>query len=214
MNRCLSEISVLKLDKDCIVSRSLMQEWIRVVVIPTCKAHGVTVLSVAVCPSPRKGFHVYVEITPPVHAELAWRLQFLLGDDCRRVSLNRARLRAGFSDWNKLFEAVGTKPTTIYKRALSTATVKVNVKPGWNRLHEGINTHHRTIYQTTDKTRQHASKIRQPTSNIRQSTRQQHSKCGLYANKTQALNNKSRVSNSKSQTLSTCKHWDYTRRRF
>ncbi len=81
-----------------------------------CRAYGVTVLSVATCPSPRKGFHVYVEIVPPAHAETAWRLQFLLGDDCLRVSLNRARLRAGFSGWNKLFEEPEAKVTTIYRR--------------------------------------------------------------------------------------------------
>jgi hypothetical protein len=116
-NKRLSKISVLKIDKDCIISRDLIRDWIRLVVIPTCRAYGVTVLSVATCPSPRKGFHVYAEITRPVHAELAWRLQFLLGDDCKRVSLNRARLRAGFSGWNKLFEPAGTKPKPIYNRA-------------------------------------------------------------------------------------------------
>jgi hypothetical protein len=115
--RLLSKITVLKIDKDCTIARGLVQDWVRLVVVPTCKAYGVTVLSVTTCPSQRKGFHVYAEITPPVHAELAWRLQFLLGDDCRRVSLNRARLRAGFSGWNKLFEPVGTKWRPIYRRA-------------------------------------------------------------------------------------------------
>jgi hypothetical protein len=113
-NKRLAKISLLKIDKDCVISRSLMQDWIRLVVIPTCRAYGVTVLSVSTCPSPRKGFHLYTEITPPVHAEIAWRLQFLLGDDCRRVSLNRARWRAGFSGWNKLFERVGVRTRMLY----------------------------------------------------------------------------------------------------
>jgi hypothetical protein len=119
MRNTTTKISVLKIDKDCVVSRDLLQDWIRLVVIPTCTAYGVTVISVATCPSARKGFHVYAEFTPPVHAELAWRLQFLLGDDSRRVSLNRARWRAGFSDWNKLFEEVSPKLKTVY--ALSHA---------------------------------------------------------------------------------------------
>jgi len=102
-NKRLAKIRTLKIDKDCVISRDLMQDWIRLVVIPTCRAYRVTVLSVATCQSPRKDFHVYIEISPEVHAELAWRLQFLLGDDCRRVSLNRARWRAGFRCWNKLF---------------------------------------------------------------------------------------------------------------
>lgn len=111
-----------------------MQEWVRVVVIPTCEIYGVTVLSVATCPSSRKGFHVYIDISPPVHAVLAWRLQFLLGDDCKRVSLNRARWKAGFSEWNKLFEGVDTKPTTICKYSHSTAIGKVNVQPSFDHL--------------------------------------------------------------------------------
>lgn len=112
----LRKVTTLKIDKDLIVSRSLLQDWIRLIVIPTCKAHGVTVQSVAKCPSQRKGFHVYVDVAPPIHAELAWRLQFLLGDDCRRVSLNRARWRAGFSDWNKLFECIRPNLKQIYTR--------------------------------------------------------------------------------------------------
>jgi hypothetical protein len=90
-NNRLSKVNVLKIDKDCVVSRDVLQDWVRLVVIPTCRAYGVTVVSVATCPSQRKGFHVYAEIEPPIHAELAWRLQFVLGDDCKRVSLNRAR---------------------------------------------------------------------------------------------------------------------------
>ena len=86
----------------------------RRIVYSGCWAMIVTVLSVATCPSTRKGFHLYAEITPPIHAELAWRLQFLLGDDCRRVSLNRARWRAGFSGWNKLFERANMKLRRIY----------------------------------------------------------------------------------------------------
>jgi len=96
------------------VSRSLLREWVRLVAVPICQAFGVTVQSVAVCASKRKGYHVYVQITPPIHAELAWRLQFLLGDDSKRVSLNRARLRAGFSEWNKLFEGVRPRMTEVY----------------------------------------------------------------------------------------------------
>jgi hypothetical protein len=114
-NKHLSKATTLKIDKDLVVSRSLLQDWVRSVVIPTCKAHGVTVQSVSTCPSQRKGFHVYVDVTPPIHAELAWRLQFLLGDDCMRVSLNRARWRAGFSDWNKLFEGINPRFRTVYK---------------------------------------------------------------------------------------------------
>jgi hypothetical protein len=118
-NKHLSKVTTLKIDKDLIVSRSLLQDWVRLIVIPTCKAHGVIVQSVDTCSSQHKGFHVYVAIAPPIHAELAWRLQFLLGDDCSRVSLNRARLGAGFSDWNKLFEKIHPMLRTVYKRPVA-----------------------------------------------------------------------------------------------
>jgi len=53
-------------------------------------------------------------LIPPAHAKLAWRLQFLQSDDCRRVSFGRARWIADFSGWNKLFGPEGTTITTIY----------------------------------------------------------------------------------------------------
>lgn len=132
----------LKSDKDCVISRDLLQDWIRLVIIPTCRAYGVTVLSVATCPNPRKGFHVYAEISPPVHAVLAWRLQFLLGDDCRRVSLNRARLKTGFSGWNKLFEGIGAKLRTVYKLSNTKPTSCTTTRPCWPSL---ITTTHRVL---------------------------------------------------------------------
>lgn len=72
------------------------------------------VQTVVTCLSQRKGYHVYIHVAPPVPAELAWRLQYHLGDDAKRVSLNRARLRAGFDKWNKLFEGIHPRFTTIY----------------------------------------------------------------------------------------------------
>ncbi len=92
VRRLLDKISVLKIDVDCIVSRDWLQDWIRLVVIPTCRALGVSVLTVDIGQSQHKGFHTYIKINPPVHSELANRLQFLLGDDRHRVSLNRAVL--------------------------------------------------------------------------------------------------------------------------
>jgi hypothetical protein len=117
----LSKIRVLMIDRDCVVKPSLIREWVRVVVIPTCRVVGVTVESVVTCPSQRKGYHVYIYITPPVPAELAWRLQFHLGDDAKRVSLNRARMSAGFDEWNKLFERIRPRYHTIYTRHKPTS---------------------------------------------------------------------------------------------
>ena len=105
----------LKIDKDCIVTRKWLLEWVRRIVLPTCSFYGVTVLWMRYCPSERKGLHFYIKIDPPIGAMLLLKLQFLLGDDAQRVSLNRARVRAGFKDWNKLFEKEGTKLRTLYR---------------------------------------------------------------------------------------------------
>jgi hypothetical protein len=129
-NKHLRKLSVLKIDKDCVVGRDLLQDWVRLVVIPACRAYGVTVISVATCPSQRKGFHVYATITHPVRAESAWHLQFLLGDDCKRVSLNRARWRAGFSDWNKLFEGISPKLRTVYTLSLAASEHRYSSRDG------------------------------------------------------------------------------------
>ena len=112
----LSKVGVLMIDRDCVVPPSLMREWVRIVVIPTCKTLGVMVQSVVTCPSARKGYHVYIYPAQPVPAQLAWRLQYHLGDDAKRVSLNRARMKAGFDEWNKLFEGIHPRFRTIYTR--------------------------------------------------------------------------------------------------
>ena len=100
----LPRIDTLMVDKDCIVSSKWLQDYVRSVIIPVCRSHGEKVVSVKYNLSQRKGFHLRIHITPSVNAELANRLQFLLGDDAERVSKNRARIRVGLPNWNKLFE--------------------------------------------------------------------------------------------------------------
>ena len=68
------------------------------------------------CLSERKALHIRIKINPAISALLTLELQFLLGDDAQRVSLNRGRMRAGFDDWNKLFEREGARHRIIYKR--------------------------------------------------------------------------------------------------
>ena len=101
---CLDKVSVLKIDIDCVVDREWLDDWERLVVNPVCAAFSVSVKSMVVSPSFHKGFHAYVHFAPAVDPELANRLQFLLGDDRHRVSLNRARIWAGLNEWNKLLE--------------------------------------------------------------------------------------------------------------
>ena len=111
----LPRIDTLKIDKDCVVSSKWLQDYVRTVIIPVCQAHEVKVLSVKYNLSRSKGFHLRIHITPSVHANLANRLQFLLGDDAERVSKNRARIRVGLPNWNKLFEKEHVRFRTIYR---------------------------------------------------------------------------------------------------
>ena len=109
---------VLKIDKDCIVDYDWTRDYIRLV-ISTCKRFAVKVLRIRASRSCRKGVHYYIDINPPVEAELANRLQYLLGDDCQRVDFNRARIASGLGEWSKLFEVAGRRLTTIYRRTAS-----------------------------------------------------------------------------------------------
>ena len=119
----LKKQDLLKVDKDCMVPRKWLLDYVHKIVLPTCGLCGITVLWVKCCPSERKGLHIYIKITPTVSAVLALELQYLLGDDGQRVSLNRARMRAGFDDWNKLFERTGTVLRTIYRNSRSSSTL-------------------------------------------------------------------------------------------
>jgi len=110
----LKKQDLLEIDKDCMVPRKWLLDYVYKIVLPTCTLYGLTVLWVKYCPSERKGLHIYIKINPGVSAVLALELQYLLGDDGQRVSLNRARMRAGFDDWNKLFEPPGRRLRTLY----------------------------------------------------------------------------------------------------
>jgi len=116
MKKRLSKRSVLMIDKDLPMNEvgpSLMQDWVRMAVA-TCKIHGVTIQSIFTNPSKRKGFHIRVMISRPENPWLVWRLQYLLGDDSMRASMNRLRLKAGFDEGNKLFEDIRPRFTRIY----------------------------------------------------------------------------------------------------
>ena len=113
VNEDLGKIGVLKIDKDCYVNSDWLKDYVRLVIVPTCQSFNLRVLSVRTCPSRKKGFHLYIDIDPPIEPDLANRLQWLLGDDCRRVDFNRARIRSGLREWNKLFEEPGRRLRTI-----------------------------------------------------------------------------------------------------
>ncbi len=110
-------VKTLKIDKDCFVD----EEWIAAyanTIIRVCESYNLTVEAIKMCNSKKKGIHFYVEVNPCVEAVLANMLQWLLGDDCRRVDFNRARIESGLTEWNKLFEVANRKLKTVYRRNL------------------------------------------------------------------------------------------------
>ena len=117
----LPKIPELKIDKDCHVGRSWIEAYIRTI-LAVCGLYKVSVLSVRVCLSERKGLHFYIAISPPLEAGQANLLQFLLGDDCARVDFNRARINSKLARWNLLFEKPHTRLKTIYRRETTCDT--------------------------------------------------------------------------------------------
>jgi REP element-mobilizing transposase RayT len=133
-----NRVGLLKIDKDCFTDRSWIREYLRLI-LDTCHRYGVTIVSVKVCNSHRKGVHYYIEITPPIKAELANMLQYLLGDDCQRVDHNRARIDSALNEWNKLFERPDARLRTLYRRVRSWADAGVPfVTRKSNPTHTGL----------------------------------------------------------------------------
>jgi hypothetical protein len=108
----LPNVSVLKIDKDCFVDNEWVRDFVRLTLF-VCQWYGITVISIGMTET-RKGLHFYIHITPAVQPELANRLQFLMGDDARRVDFNRARIRSGLNEWNLLFERASVKLRMIH----------------------------------------------------------------------------------------------------
>ncbi len=108
----LPKESVLKIDKDCHVDSQLEQEYVQSTVAILSKHH----VSVGWIKATRTqhGRHYYIHIDPPVDAHVANRLQYLLGDDPKRVSYNEARIKSGLLEWNKLFERANVRLRTLY----------------------------------------------------------------------------------------------------
>ena len=122
----MGKASVLKIDQDIHVEKSWLRDYVGAVVA-VCKMKGVKVASIQMCPT-RKGAHYYIAIQPALPAEAANRLQWLLADDPLRVNYNRARIRSGYADWNKLFERIGQRYTTLYRVRVPAGTR--NIKQG------------------------------------------------------------------------------------
>jgi hypothetical protein len=100
--RGLNRTSVLKIDKDCVVDPELNMEYIRTI-LRACRRYELEVLWVKSSRS-RHGMHFYIKIKPAVKAQVANNLQYLLGDDAKRVAFNSARI-----------ERANGRLTTVYR---------------------------------------------------------------------------------------------------
>jgi hypothetical protein len=110
----LPKESVLKIDKDCHVDSELEDEYIQDS-LAILSRRRIRVLKIEVTRT-YHGRHYYFYLAEPVDAQTANRLQYLLGDDPRRVDYNRARINSRLVGWNKLFEAIGRQLRTIYPK--------------------------------------------------------------------------------------------------
>jgi hypothetical protein len=109
----VGKIATLKVDKDCHVDPPLEKDYVLQSVAILSK-HHVKVKWIKTTRT-RHGRHYYIQIDPAVDATTGNNLQYLLGDDAKRVSLNQARIDAGLAEWNLLFEAVGRRRRIIYR---------------------------------------------------------------------------------------------------
>jgi hypothetical protein len=112
----LRKVDVIKLVKDLVVPKQWLLRWVDRTVIPTCRRFHVTVKRIELSNSSHKGFHVYIHLQRKIDPRKALELSFALGDDPRRISLNRSRMRAEYNEWSKLFEPFGQRYQTIYER--------------------------------------------------------------------------------------------------
>jgi len=104
----------LKIDKDCFVEKAWTRHYVWLVKT-VCRRFGVAISSIRRCASESKGEHYYIGIKPRIDANQANLLQYLLGDDCKRVDFNRARIESGLNGWSKMFEKPHVRLTTIYR---------------------------------------------------------------------------------------------------
>lgn len=113
-------INLLKIDKDCFVDEDWIEDYVKVIV-EVCKIFNVSVKMIEFCYSKKKGIHFYVTLASSIESSFANRLQWLLGDDCRRVDFNRARIKSNLVEWNKLFEKMNVKLKRIYPLSKDTS---------------------------------------------------------------------------------------------
>jgi hypothetical protein len=104
---------VLKVDKDYEPDSALQRQYVQDTIIILAR-HNLKVVWIKTSKT-QHGRHYYFRINRPVDALTTNELQFLIGDDSKRVAYNEARIRSSLPGWNKLFEKQDAKLTIIYR---------------------------------------------------------------------------------------------------
>jgi hypothetical protein len=102
-DRSIPSTKVLMIDLDITVDGSWLRHYRRMVQ-RVLESYGLKANAIRITPSRNRGYHVRIYLNKPVPAETANMLQLLLLDDHGRVDFNRARIKVGFPEWDKLFE--------------------------------------------------------------------------------------------------------------
>jgi len=109
----LPKENVLKVDKDYEPDSALQRQYVQDTII-TLAGHNLKVVWIKTSKT-QHGRHYYIKINRPVDALRTNELQYLIGDDPKRVAYNEARIRSSLRGWNKLFEGLDAKLATIYR---------------------------------------------------------------------------------------------------
>jgi hypothetical protein len=91
------------IDLDLVVDEWWLQHYRRKVRL-VLESYGLSATAIRITPSRNCGYHIRIYLDKPVPAGFANMLQWVLGDDHGRVDFDRARIKIGFDEWNKLFE--------------------------------------------------------------------------------------------------------------
>ena len=113
VNVRLPRESVLKVDKDYESDHALQRQYVQDLIVVLTR-HHLKVMWIKTSRT-RHGRHYYIRINRPVTALTTNKLQYLIGDDPKRVAYNEARIRSSLPEWNKLFEEIGVRLRTIYQ---------------------------------------------------------------------------------------------------
>ena len=123
---------VLYIDLDIMLNKVWMQNYKRNA-NHLLKPYGLHPTSIRITPSQNKGMHARIYLNKAIPAETQLLLQFLLCDDHARTGFNMARVKLGYSAWNKLHEPADWDyrrrhiPTT---RHSSGRNKNPNLRPG------------------------------------------------------------------------------------